>query len=50
MKLTQNCGCYLCINLSVLPSVTREYHPKILELRVAKSKQTFQARKITKFR
>jgi len=34
IKLTQNCVCFTnpCINLSISPSVAREYHSKVLEL------------------
>ena len=34
VKLTRNCVCFTnpCINLPVTPSVSHEYHPKILEL------------------
>jgi len=34
IKFIQNCGCFTnpCINLVVPPSVTREYHLKLIEL------------------
>jgi len=34
IKLTQNCVCFtnLSINVLTMPSIIREYHPKVIEL------------------